>query len=118
GQVQKSDSRYEPYTEIFFLPNNNYTQEKWTGPKLGPENSDALKITGFDHVEALDNLRTELVRLLPSPRATVYTDVPGPGQDSISGTSIDWLRRANAFPVSVALFDVRPLIASLRVIID
>ena len=114
----KGDSPAHPYTEIFFLPNHNFAQEKWTGPKLGPENPDALKITGFDHVEALDNLRTELVRLLPSPRATLYTDVPGPGQDSISSTSIDWLRRANAFPVSVALLDVRPLIAGLRVIKD
>jgi Xaa-Pro aminopeptidase len=114
----KGDSPSHPYTEIFFLPNHNYAQEKWTGPKLGPENPDALKITGFDHVEALDNLRTELVRLLPSPRATLYTDVPGPGQESISSTSIDWLRRANAFPVSVALLDVRPLIGALRVTKD
>jgi Xaa-Pro aminopeptidase len=114
----KGDSPAHPYTEIFFLPNHNFAQEKWTGPKLGPENPDALKITGFDHVDALDNMRTELVRLLPSPRATVYTDVPGPGQDSIASTSIDWLRRANAFPVSVALLDVRPLIAGLRVIKD
>jgi Xaa-Pro aminopeptidase len=44
--------------------------------------------------------------------------VPGPGQDSISSTSIDWLRRANAFPVSVGLLDVRPLIAALRVTKD
>jgi Xaa-Pro aminopeptidase len=114
----KGDSPAQPYREIFFLPNHNFAQEKWTGPKLGPENPDGLKITGFDHVEALDNLRTELVRLLPSPRATVYTDVQGPDQDSISSTSIDWLRRANAFPVSVALLDVRPLIGALRVIKD
>jgi len=118
GAETKGDSPAHPYTEIFFLPNHNFAQEKWTGPKLGPENPDALKITGFDNVEALDNLRTELVRLLTSPRATLYTDVPGPGQDSISSTSIDWLRRANAFPVSVALLDVRPLIAGLRVIKD
>ncbi len=113
----KGDSP-RPYTEIFFLPNHNYGQEKWTGPKLGPEDPNALKATGFDHVEAIDNLRTELVRLLPSPRATLYTDVAGQGQESISATSIDWLRRANAFPVSLGLLDVRPLIAGLRVIKD
>ena len=114
----KGDTAVRPYTEIFFLPNHNYAQEKWTGPKLGPESPDATKITGFDHVDALDNLRSELVGLLPSPRATVYTDVPGPGEDSISTTPIEWLRRANAFPVSVGLLDVRPLIAGLRVTKD
>ena len=25
------------YTEILFLPNHNPSQEKWTGPKLGPK---------------------------------------------------------------------------------
>ena len=45
------------YTEILFLPNHNPSQEKWTGPKLGADNPDAGKITGFDHVEVLDNLR-------------------------------------------------------------
>src|SRR5882757_8020803 len=64
----KDNSPVHPYTEIFFLPAHNYGQEKWTGPKLGPEDPDAPKITGFDQVEVLDNLRAELVRLLPSPR--------------------------------------------------
>src|SRR5947208_7861855 len=56
------------YTEILFLPDHNPSQEKWTGPKLGPENSDAAKLTGFDRVAALDNLRSELV-----PRSEEHT---------------------------------------------
>src|SRR5499426_545823 len=36
-----------PYTEILFLPQHNLTQEKWTGPKLGPEDPDAAQATGF-----------------------------------------------------------------------
>src|SRR5580700_114580 len=45
-----------PYTEILFLPAHNYAAEKWTGPKLGPENPQASSVTGFDHVEALDSM--------------------------------------------------------------
>jgi len=60
------------YTEILFLPNHNPSQEKWTGPKLGADNPDAGKITGFDHVEILDNLRSELVRLLPAQREHLH----------------------------------------------
>ncbi len=67
------------YTEILFLPAHNYVQEKWTGPKLGPENPQAASITGFDHVEVLDSMREELVRLLPQA-ATIYTDVPAAGE--------------------------------------
>src|SRR5207245_2072321 len=67
------------YTEILFLPAHNPSQERWTGPKLGPENPDAPKITGFDRVEVIDRLRDELVRLLPQPRATLYSDLPAFG---------------------------------------
>ncbi len=74
------------YTEILFLPDHNPSQEKWTGPKLGPENPDATKITGFDRVVALDNLRSEVIRLLPGPKATVYSDIPA-GQQVSNSTS-------------------------------
>ena len=50
-----------PYVEIFFLPEHNVTQEKWTGPKLGPESPDAAKVTGFDKVESLDKMHDELL---------------------------------------------------------
>jgi len=102
------------YTEILFLPAHNYAAEKWTGPKLGQENSEAARITGFDHVEALDSMREELVRLLPQPRTTIYTDTPGPGETPNSKTPLEWLSRANAFPLGVSFQDVRPLLASLR----
>ena len=113
----KPDSPAKPYTEIFFLPNHNYVQEKWTGPKLGPENPEATRLTGFDKVEAIDNLRTELVNLLPS-RAVIYTDIATPDGTSNSAAPIEWLKRANAFPLAVSFSDVRPLLSSLRTIKD
>jgi Xaa-Pro aminopeptidase len=102
------------YTEILFLPAHNYAAEKWTGPKLGPENAEATHITGFDHIEVLDAMREELVRLLPQPRTIIYTDVPGPGETSNSQTPLQWLSRANAFPLGASFHDVRPLLAALR----
>src|SRR5271157_918411 len=52
----KGDTPARAYTEILFLPPRNMTQEKWTGPKLGAENPEASKITGFDHVEDMGQL--------------------------------------------------------------
>jgi Xaa-Pro aminopeptidase len=106
------------YTEILFLPDHNPSQEKWTGPKLGPENPNAAKITGFDRIVAIDNLRSELIRLLPEPKAIVYSDIPAGQQVSNSTSALDWLKRANTFPVYVSFQDVRPLLASLRTIKD
>ena len=102
------------YTELLFLPDHNPSQEKWTGPKLGSDNADAGKVTGFDHIEVLDHLRAELVRLLPAGRVSIYTDVPAGDETSNSTAPLEWLRRANAFPVGVSFQDVRPLLASLR----
>lgn len=102
------------YVEILFLPARNSTQERWTGPKLGPENAAAPRLTGFDRVEPLDRLRDELARILPKPRATVYSDLPGFGETSPAPGPLDWLRRSNAFPNYIAFLDVKPLLAELR----
>lgn len=114
----KDQSPARDYTEILFLPAHNLSQEKWTGPKLGPENPDASRLTGFDRVEVLDDLRTELVRLFPQGRATVYTDVRSSGESSPSTIPLDWLKRAHAFPLAVSYQDVRPLLATLRMYKD
>ena len=111
-----------PYAEILFLPNRNYSQERWTGPKLGPDDPKAIQITGVDRVAALDNLRTELVKLLPAsppPRnARIYTDVPSSGETSNSTEFLSWLKNANAFPVGAEYRDIRPVLASLRTVKD
>lgn len=104
-----------PYTEILFLPAHNVTQEKWTGPKLGPENPDAPKVTGFDRVEVLDKIHDELVKILPQPRAVVFTIT---GENSPSTGPMEWLRRTNSFPNYIMVRDARQPIAHLRTVKD
>jgi Xaa-Pro aminopeptidase len=108
-----SDSH--PYTEVLFLPAHNVTQEKWTGPKLGPENPNGPKITGFDRLEVLDKIHDELVKILPQPRAVVYSAM---GENSPSNGPLEWLRRTNSFPNYIAFRDALPLIAHLRTVKD
>jgi Xaa-Pro aminopeptidase len=107
-----------PYVEILFLAEHNVTQEKWTGPKLGPEDPKAPAQTGFDKVESLDKMHDELVKILPQPRATVYSDPGANGQTTASTGPVEWLRRGNAFPNYVAFRDAKPLIARLRMVKD
>jgi Xaa-Pro aminopeptidase len=114
----KDSSPARPYSEILFLPNRNYSQEKWTGAKLGPENPEAARITGFQKVEALDNLRSELADLLTKPRPVVYTDVPAGEEISNSTVPLQWLRAANAFPIGTSYLDVRPMLSLLRTFKD
>ncbi|MCU1228101.1 MAG: aminopeptidase [Acidobacteria bacterium] len=106
-----------PYREILFLPAHNLSQEKWTGPKLGADSSDAASATGFERVDVLDHLRDELVKILPSPVAQVYTDLSDSGETA-STIPIAWLRRANAFPNYISFADAKTPIAELRLIKD
>lgn len=107
-----------PYAEILFLPEHNVTQEKWTGPKLGPENPNAAQVTGFDKVESIDKMHDELLRLLPQPRAVVFADLGSNGQSTASTAPMGWLRRGNSFPNYVSFREVGPLLAKLRMVKD
>jgi len=107
-----------PYSEILFLPEHNVTQEKWTGPKLGPESSDAPKVTGFDKVESLDRMHDALLKVLPQPRPIIYSDLGANGRTTASSGPLEWLRRSNSFPNYATFRDSRSLLARLRMIKD
>jgi len=113
----KNDNPARAYTEILFLPQRNYSQERWTGPKLGPDSPNAAQVTGFDRVESLDNMRAEFVKLFPAG-VKIYTDVPTTDDTSNSTQPLAWLNNANAFAVRTSFSDIRPLLASLRTIKD
>src|SRR5450432_3165190 len=114
----KDNSPARTYSEILFLPSRNYSEERWTGPKLGPENAKAAEMTGVDRVESLDRMRDDLVSLFPTRGIKIYTDIPTAGDDSNSTQPLAWLKTANAFPVGTSYADIRPLLGSLRTIKD
>jgi Xaa-Pro aminopeptidase len=99
------------YTEILFLPAHNATQERWTGPKLGAENAEAPRATGFDHVETLDKMRDRLVALLPGQTAVIYTNTE-------HDAPLEWLKRANSFPNYTSYRDATAISGELRVTKD
>src|SRR6202051_715455 len=88
----KGDAPARAYTEILFLPPRNATQEKWTGPKLGPENPEAPKITGFDRVEDMGQLPDEVARFTNGARPAIYTDVAANGEESPSTNPLAFLK--------------------------
>lgn len=114
SQDPASTANPRGYTEILFLPARNPIQEKWTGPRLGPEDPNAPQITGFDKVESLDKMHDELLRVLPQGRAVVYSDLGNDQETSASTGPLQWLRRTNSFPGFVSFSNVNPLIAKLR----
>src|SRR5271166_4454991 len=92
----KGDTPARSYTEILFLPPRNLTQEKWTGPKLGAENPEAAKITGFDHVEDMGQLPNDVARYVTGAHPVLYTDVGSDDETSASYKPLAFLKRFNA----------------------
>jgi len=107
----KGDAPARAYTEILFLPPRNLTQEKWTGPKLGPENPEAPKLTGFDRVDDMAKLPGDVMKLISGPHPVIYTDVASPDQVSASAEPLAFLKDVNSF---LKFQDVKPMIAELR----
>ena len=108
----------QPYTEVLFLPVRNPKQEKWTGPKLGPDDPKATSITGFDRVANLDTLSAELFKLLADGRPALYLDMPESGEQNAASSFLDWSRRANTLPMRTGVNDVKPALTPLRLVKD
>jgi Xaa-Pro aminopeptidase len=111
----KQDSPARPYTEILFLPPHNVRMEKFTGPKLGAENPDAPKLTGFDHVEEMGKLPDEVSKALTGGRPVIYTDVAPAGETSADTEPLTFLKRTNAL---LFFQDVKPMLSLLRTFKD
>lgn len=100
-----------PYIEILFLPPRNLRMERFTGPKLGADDPQAAKLTGFDHVEEISKLPQELSKLMDGGQPIVYTELPEPGETSPISQPLEFLKRTAAF---LTFQDVKPSIAALR----
>jgi Xaa-Pro aminopeptidase len=111
GVEGKGGSPARPYAEILFLPPRNLKLEKFTGPKLGAENPDAPKITGFDRVEDMGKLPDEVSKVLAGGPAFLYTDVAPQGEASAGTEPLAFLKRTNAI---LSLQDVKPMLSAMR----
>jgi Xaa-Pro aminopeptidase len=111
----KGDTPARAYTEILFLPPRNARLEKYTGPKLGGDDPEAPKVTGFDRVEDMSKLPEEISKLLAGGRPIVYTDLSAQGESTPSTEGLAFLKRTNT---ALFLQDVKPLLSSLRTVKD
>jgi Xaa-Pro aminopeptidase len=111
------DQPVEMEKEILFIPPHDYRQEKWTGPKIGAEDSDAPARTGFAIVKSNrpSVFQTELLEALKRfPK--IYTELtpqPESGEDCFQA---DMVAKLHKIAPLAAMADVRPLITRLRTI--
>jgi Xaa-Pro aminopeptidase len=104
--------KIEGAREILYLPARDYAQEKWEGPKIGPDDAGIREKTGFADVEAFANLRGKLEELAKT-YSNFYTLLPGQhdeGYPHLKNWS-EWLK--HTVP-SANVFDITPAISAMR----
>lgn len=97
----------ERVREVLFLPSRNPARERWTGPKVGPE--EAVSEFGVERALPTTAFESELPKMLEHTKV-VYTVIP-------SGPSARFSREQaflERFRQGVEVRDVRPLLAELR----
>jgi Xaa-Pro aminopeptidase len=99
--------------EILFIPPHNYRQEKWTGPKLGPEDPEARSATGFAEVEST-NLFPQVLQEALKKFPKIYTELtpqPESGEDCFQQQMVSKLHKL----APLATFaDMRALLTQMR----
>ena len=99
--------------EILYIPAHNRTEEKWTGPKLGPQDADAPARTGFQSVRAVSQFPNDLQEALKG-FPTLYTELtpqPESGEDCFQA---DRVKKIHDMAPQASLADIRQNIARLR----
>jgi Xaa-Pro aminopeptidase len=98
--------------EILFLPPRNLEEERWHGPRMGPDDPGIAEKTGFAAVESFDKLKSRLKALVSSYKE-IYTLLPHPDDTGYPHAKIwsEWL--ADAEP-RADWRDIAPAIGAMR----
>jgi len=101
--------------DILFVPARDARAERWTGPKLAPEDADAAARTGFGEVKSTTRFQAELQEALQA-FANVYTELtpqPEAGEKYFVEEVTGKLRGLAPFARFV---DLRPTLTRLRMV--
>jgi len=79
--------------DILFLPPRDPEEERWNGPRIGPDDPGVRELTGFADVEPIAKLR-DVLKQLKSAYPTMYTLLPAPVEDGYphEADELAWLK--------------------------
>jgi Xaa-Pro aminopeptidase len=114
-KAPKPGATLELEREVLFIPAHDFREEKWTGPKLGPDDADANARSGFPTLKATSLFQSELLEALKNfPK--IYTELtpqPESGEDYFQAEVVSKLRKM----APLANFaDVRPYVERQRAV--
>jgi Xaa-Pro aminopeptidase len=101
--------------EILYLPPRNLFEEKWNGPRLGPDSPEAPAESGFAAVHSTKAFNSELLQA-QEKFSKIYTELtpqPESGEDCFQQDEVAKLKKL----APLANFgDLRPILMSMRAV--
>ena len=101
--------------EILYIPSHNHMEEKWTGPKLAPEDADASARTGFLTVRDTSQFASDLQEALKG-FSKVYTELtpqPESGEDYFQ---VEMVKKLRDMAPQASLDDMRRTLGHMRAV--
>jgi Xaa-Pro aminopeptidase len=100
--------------EILYLQPRDLGQEKWNGPRIGPDDPGIHEKTGFARVETFAKLHDTLVALARN-YPEIYTELPGPHDEGYPHAA-NWSKWVKDAVPQASVKDVSSAVGTLRAI--
>jgi Xaa-Pro aminopeptidase len=100
--------------EILYLPTRNLDEERWNGPRLGPDDPGIQEKTGFAHVENFSKLH-DMLAALAKNSPEIYTELPGQHDEGYPHAA-NWSKWVKEAAPQSSIKDVSPAVGTLRAI--
>jgi Xaa-Pro aminopeptidase len=100
--------------EILYLPPRDLAEERWNGPRMGPNDPGIQEKTGFARVETFAKLREALAALAKN-YPEIHTELPGPHDDGYPHAA-NWSKWVKDAVPQASLKDVSSAVGTLRAI--
>jgi Xaa-Pro aminopeptidase len=100
--------------EILYLPPRNPAEERWNGPRLGPDDPGIQERTGFARVETFAKLHDTLAALAKN-YPEIYTELPDPHEDGYPHAA-NWSQWVKEAAPQATLKDISPAEGTLRAV--
>jgi Xaa-Pro aminopeptidase len=100
--------------EILYLPPRDLAEERWNGPRMGPEDPGILDKTGFARVETFAKLHDTLTALAKD-YPEIYTELPGPHDEGYPHAA-NWSKWVKDAAPQASVKDVSSAVGTLRAI--
>jgi len=100
--------------EILYLPPRDMAEERWNGPRMGPDDPGIQEKTGFARVETFAKLRDTLAALAKN-FPELYTELPGPHDEGYPHAA-NWSKWVKEAVPQASVKDVSSAVGTLRAI--